>query len=152
MRVLIGVLVFALLSGCGLVRQKEAQDRFNVAMADVRAGVETCNQSFPKQQQTAVARARCIGDATAPIRPLVPFPDLLDQETANRNLLAERWQTGKITQAEFEAQFTQMHSQVVAEEQRRQLAGRSVNAQEAAAAAALSPTICNRVGSSTICY
>lgn len=148
----VAIIGLLMLAGCGLVRQKEAQDRFNSAMAEVRAGVETCNQAHPKQQQTAVARARCIGDATAPIRSLVPFPDLLDQETANRNLLAERWQAGKITQAEFEAQFTQMHSQVVAEEQRRQLAGRSVNAQEAAAAAALSPTICNRVGSSTICY
>jgi hypothetical protein len=91
---------------------------------------------------------------TAVYRPLSPFPDLFDQETAGRNMLAEKWQKGQITQAEYEFQFTQMHSELEAEGQRRNLAGRSVNAQEAAATAALlssGPTICNRIGRTTVC-
>lgn len=153
-RPIVGICMLIVLSGCGLARQKEAQDRANSAAAELRAGMDSCNNQFPKQQNTAVARAHCIAEATAPWRPLVPFPDLFDQDVANRNLLAERWQTGKITQAEYEAQFYQMHSQIVAEEQRRSLAGRSVNAQETAAAAAVlssGPVVCNRVGSTTIC-
>jgi hypothetical protein len=106
-------------------------------MAEISAGVEQCNQKFPKEQKTAVARARCLGEATAPYRTIYPYPDLYDQETAGRNMLAEKWQKGQITQAEYEFQFTQMHSQIEAEGQRRNLAGRSVNAQETAATAAL---------------
>jgi hypothetical protein len=154
-RPITGVCLFLLLSGCGMARQKEAQDRLNEALAQVRSATDACNLSFPRQQQsTAVARSQCIGQATLPLRPFVPFPDLFDQEAANRNLLAERWQGGKITIAEFDAQGAQMHSQIVAEEQRRQLAGRSVSAQETAAAAAVNasgPTVCTRSGNTTFC-
>jgi hypothetical protein len=154
MRVLvIGALCFALV-GCGLARQRERQELLATTTAQVKVDAENCNQTYPKSQKTAVVRAQCIAAATAPIRPLTNYPDLYDQETANRNMLAERWQTGKITQLEYEAQFSEMHSQIVAEEQRRNLANRSVNAQETAATAALlssGPTVCNRVGNTTIC-
>jgi hypothetical protein len=146
--VFVGLLV---LSGCGIARQQEAQDRLNKASADTHAATEACDQSFPKQQNLAVKRARCIADATAPMRQVIAYPDLYDQETANRNLLAERWQAGKITQAEYEAQFFQMHSQIMAEFQRRNLANRAIGAQELAASAAASPVICTHVGTSTIC-
>lgn len=158
MRVTAGILSLILLAGCGSssqrAAQEAAQDRYVAAFSEVHAAADNCNQKFQKLQSTAVARARCLGEATAPLRPFVAFPDLYDQETAGRNMLAERWQTGKISQAEYEAQFAQMHSQIASEEQRRQLAGRTVNAQEMAAAAALystGPVVCNRVGTSTIC-
>jgi hypothetical protein len=154
MRILGIVALCVALAGCALARQRERQELIAATTAQVKADVETCNQTYPKNQKTAVARAQCIGAATAPIRPLTNYPDLYDQETANRNVLAERWQTGKITQLEYEAQFTEMHSQIVGEEQRRNLANRSVNAQETAATAAMlssGPTVCNRVGNTTIC-
>lgn len=146
--------IFALLflTGCGLARQQEAQDRLSQTAAEAVASSARCDESFPKRQQkTAVARSHCLAEATAPLRPLFPYPDIYDQEISGRNLLSERWQAGKITEAEYEAQFYQMHSQATAERERRKLATRSVNAQEMAATAAASPVICNKVGTTTIC-
>lgn len=145
------ICISLLLSGCGLAARREAQERQSAVVEQVRDSVAACDQSFPKQQSTAVARARCLGEATAPIRPLVPYPDLYDQEVANRNALAEQVQAGKLSQVQYEAQFAQMHSATIAEEQRRNLSNRSVQAQEATAAAASSPVICNKIGNSTIC-
>jgi hypothetical protein len=130
------VALCAALAGCGLARQQEQKEAYDRALAQVKADVEVCNQTYPKMQKTALARAQCLGTATDTLRPLVNYPDLLDQEKTTRNVLAEQWQNGKITQMEYEAKFTEMHSQVVAEEQRRNLANRSVGAQESAAAAA----------------
>jgi hypothetical protein len=124
------------LAGCGLARQQEQKQAYDKAMAQVTADIEVCNQTYPKVQKTALARAQCLGSAVDTVRPHVTYPDLLDQEKTSRNALAEQWQNGKITQMEYEAKFNEMHSQVVAEEQRRNLANRSVGAQESAAAAA----------------
>jgi hypothetical protein len=151
MRFIVVAALCAALAGCGLARQQEAQQQRDAAVAGIKAGIEECNQRFPKEQKTAVVRSHCLADATAPYRSLWSFPDLYDQEASGRNMLAEKWQKGQITQAEYEFQFSQMHSQIESEGQRRNLAGRSVNAQEATAAAANSPTICNRVGNTTIC-
>lgn len=126
----------ATVAGCGLARQQERKEASERAIAQVKADVEVCNQTYPRAQKTALVRAQCLGAATEHLRPFVNYPDLLDQEKTGRNVLAEKWQNGKITQMEYEAQFTEMHSQIVAEEQRRNLANRSVGAQESAAAAA----------------
>jgi hypothetical protein len=133
----IGAIALAVtLGGCGLAMQAQQREAYQKALAQVQADVQTCNDTYPKVQKTAVVRAQCLGAATDTLRPLLPYPDLYDQEKANRNVLAEQWQTGKITQLQYEAQFTEMHSTIVAEEQRRNLANRSVGAQESAASAA----------------
>ena len=82
------------------------------------------------------------------------YPDLFDQSWAKAGVLAEQLQGHKLTRAEANAQMADVRSQITAEEQRRNLANRSVAAQETAATAALissGPTICNRVGNTTIC-
>ncbi|MGB9115157.1 hypothetical protein [Bradyrhizobium sp.] len=133
----IGVIALAAtLGGCGLVAQAQQREAYQKALAQVQAGVQICNDTYPKVQNTAVVRAQCIGAATDALRPLLTYPDLYDKEKADRNALAEQWQTGKITQLQYEAQFTEMHSTIVAEEQRRNLANRSVGAQESSASAA----------------
>jgi hypothetical protein len=79
----------------------------------------------------------------------VTHPDLFDQSWAKAALLAEQLQNHKLTRAEAMAQLTEVQSQITAEEQRRNLANRSVATQETAATPALissGPTICNRVG------
>ena len=88
------------------------------------------------------------------VRPFVTYPDLFDQTWAKAALLAEQVEARKMTRAEANAQLADIRSQVAAEEQRRNLANRSVAAQETVATAAListGPTVCNRVGNTTIC-
>ena len=54
------------------------------------------------------------------------YPDLMDQELANNLMLAEKLQRGKMTLIEMKAMKAQLHSQVVTEFQRRQLAKTAV--------------------------
>lgn len=147
--------ICAILGGCGLARQKEAQERYQTIISEVTLWVEDCRKRFPEGQKTALARSQCIGKATEGLKGISPYPDLIDQENANRDVLAEKWQKGQMTEVEYRAQFAQMHSQMEAERQRRQMLNRSVSAQESAAAAAWqasSPVTCTKLGNSTTCY
>jgi hypothetical protein len=154
MRILGIVVLCAALVGCGLSQQAQLEKQRTAVVSEATEAIAQCNETYKKVQATAVARAKCIGDASLRVRAFSSAPDLFDQEVAGRNALAEKWQKGQITQAEYEFQFTQLHSQLESEGQRRALATRSVNAQEATATAALmstGPVICNKVGTTTIC-
>ena len=73
----------------------------NDALADCRSG-------YSDQITQAVVRALCIIKATEQLRPLLPFPDLLDRENALRKSLGEQvWQ------------MTKFHAGIVTEEQAR---------------------------------
>jgi hypothetical protein len=84
----------------------------NDALADCRSG-------YPDQITQAVARAVCIIKATEQLRPLLPFPDLLDRENALRKSIAEQVQNGSISLLERNRQMTKFHAGIVAEEQAR---------------------------------
>lgn len=155
MRSLAVLICIFFLSGCGLAARAEREAQMKAALETAIAEKDRCNVAYPLEQKTAMARAKCMGGAANILKPFVPYADLVDQENATRTALAEQWQMGRITQAMFEQQFTQAHSQVVAEEQRRNLASRSVGAQESAAAAAwraASPVSCTRIGNTVNCY
>jgi len=64
-------------------------------------------------------RALCIIKATEQLRPLLPFPDLLDRENALRKSLAEQVQNGSVSLLERNRQMTKLHASVVTEEQAR---------------------------------
>jgi hypothetical protein len=51
------------------------------------------------------------------VRPLLPFPELLDEENALRKSLAEQVQGGKISLLERNLQIQKLHSKIVDEEQ-----------------------------------
>jgi len=78
-----------------------------------------CRSGYPDQITQAVARAACVIKATEPLRPLLPFPDLLDRETALRKSLAEQVQNGSISLLERNRQMTKLHAGIVVEEQAR---------------------------------
>ena len=84
----------------------------NDALADCRSG-------YSDQMTQAVVRALCIIKATEQLRPLLPFPDLLDRENALRKSLAEQVQTGSVSLLERNRQMTKFHAGIVAEEQAR---------------------------------
>jgi len=157
MRVFIVVALIGLtVSGCGLMRQREYQERVAALKQQSADAAQLCQTSFPVEDtKRAVARAQCLNDASLILRPIVPYPDLLDLNNANRMEIAEKSQKGQITRAQAVQEFTQLYSNLIAEEQRRLLANRSVNAQETAAVASVmasGPRSCTVIGNSVNCY
>jgi hypothetical protein len=124
-----------LLASCGLARMQERQEQMQTAIAAKDSGIAACKDQYPDENKDFVLRNKCFFAAAQVIRPFVTYPDLFDQTWAKAALLAEQLQAHKMTRAEANAQLTESQSQMVAEEQRRNLANRSVNAQESMAAA-----------------
>lgn len=154
MRIVLAVIAALILSGCGLYAQQKQKEAYQSAVQMAKDSLAECELQHPAGSKKYMAKAKCQNDATALVKPFMPYPDLVDQDMANRMLFAERLEQGKITLAEANAQLMQSHSQVVAEEQRRQLSGRAVSAQESAAAAAWrsNAVTCTTFGNSTSCY
>jgi hypothetical protein len=152
----LGIVTFCVaLAGCGLAARKERQEQMAAAVAAKDQGIVACKAQYPDENKDFVARNKCGYEAAQKIRPFVTYPDLFDQSWATSALLAEQLQTKKITRAEADLQMAQTRAQTTAEEQRRNLANRSVAAQESAAAAAWmasGPVTCNRIGNTTTCF
>lgn len=149
------VLISLSFAGCGASRQKQREAEIQKAKQMLADSTEECRRNFPDEIKQAISRASCINQAMLIIRPMLPYPDLLDQENATRLGLAEKVQTGKMTPIERDVQFSHLHSQLVAEEQRRNLASRSVSASESAAAAAWqasAPVSCTKIGNTVNCF
>jgi hypothetical protein len=140
-----GVALLVLLSlgvgGCvtgqsGLARQTEA------ATAACRAQALT----------SYVARAKCLNDAANIARPTSRNPDLFDLETASRLEIAIRVDKKEITPEQGALEYAKLEAQLTSEAQSRNLANRSVAAQEQVANAASAPVTCIHSGSVTNCF
>jgi hypothetical protein len=151
-RLLLVTALCAGLGGCGLAARKEREEAFAAAKARTQTALADCEAKYPQGSKQPVEKAQCMNAAFNILRPFVPYPDLMDQDMANRALLAEKVQQGKLSPAEATAEMTQRQSQIVAEEQRRGLANRAVSAQESAAAAAWKGTSCTRIGDTVNCF
>lgn len=136
MRVLGIAAICAVLSGCGLAARQERQEQMAAATAAMQRGFEDCKAQFPEGTKNMIDKNKCNATAALGIRPFTSYPDLFDKYWATRAVIAERVQAGKMTVAEANQEATQTQSDIAAEEQRRNLANRSVGAQESAAAAA----------------
>ena len=123
--------LLAVLTGCGISRQIELGESDPVP-ANLNDGLAECRNFYPDQITQAVARAACIIKATEILRPMLPFPELLDQENALRKSLAEQVQSGGISLLERNRQMTKFHTKLLAEEQER-LRARAAEAKSAAA-------------------
>ena len=156
MRIVWVVVLCGLLAGCGIARQREMQARNDALKEQSRIAMEDCNTKLPKgNPKTAIVRAQCVNDALVIMRPIFPYPDLLDLSMAHRLAVAERYQKGQITGPQANEELAQKNSELTAEEQRRLLANRSVGAQESMAAASImaaGPKTCTRIGNSVNCY
>lgn len=154
-RQVVGAIFLCLaVSGCANAARVEREEKAKAASAEFVSARSQCGSRYPSAKD-AVSRANCINDATQIIRQYLPYPDLLDQENAARLLISEQIAGGKITPAEGGVRFAKMHSDVVAEEQRRTLAGRAVSAQERTAAAAWrasDPVSCTKYGNTVSCF
>jgi hypothetical protein len=110
-RPLAALAVCMLLAACGAVRQA-IEEEVDPAPANLNDALTECRNAFPDQITQAVARAASVVKATELVRPLLPFPELLDQENALRKLLAEQVQSGKISLLERNIQIQKLHSKI----------------------------------------
>jgi hypothetical protein len=148
--------IASMLGGCGMIARHERQEAMAKAQADVQAANAQCDEQFPPgHPEHAVARAKCGMDAARPLRQFATSPDLFDNFWAHRVLIAEKVQAGKLTVAEANVQIADLQTQLTNQDQQRNLANRSVGAQETAANAAYRSTMpvsCTRTANTTTCY
>lgn len=116
------MLLCALLAACGISRQTGQQEATESAPFDLNDALAQCRDAYPDQITQAIARAGCVVKATEPLRAVLPFPDLLDQENALRKALAEQVEGRKLSLIERNRQISKFHSKILAEEQSRLLA------------------------------
>ncbi|MCA6122763.1 hypothetical protein J6500_12775 [Bradyrhizobium sp. WSM 1704] len=108
-----------LLATCGPARQAIEEQAAEPASASLNDALAECRNAFPDQIAQAVARASCVIKATELVRPLLPFPDLLDRENALRKSLAEQVQGGTVSLLERNIQIQKLHAQLLDEERSR---------------------------------
>src|ERR1700743_1429277 len=152
MRIVGIIMLAAMLAGCGLIARKQRQEQMAAAVAAKDQGISACKAQYPDENKEFVARNKCSAEAAKVLRPFSSYPDLFDQSWAASAVIAENLEAKKITRAQADLQIAQMRSQIMDEAQRRDLANRSVAAQESAAAAAWmasAPVTCNHVGNTT---
>jgi len=149
------VLICLLLSNCSTyIQQRQKAEAYEEALQQAQSAMATCDTKYPKGDKRYVEKTRCQNDATNIIRPFMPYPDLVDQDTAARMSLAEKLQAGKLTEAQANSQLTQTRAQINAEDQKRQVTDRSRSVQEEAEAKALraaAPVNCTSFGVVTNC-
>ena len=102
--------------------QQAQQNPAASVLSQIQAGNEECKRKYPDPIKQAMASATCENRNMELLRPQMVYPDLMDQELANNLMLAEKLQKGKMTLIEMKAVKAQLHSQIVTEFQRRQLA------------------------------
>jgi len=106
-------------------------------LSQIQSGNEECKRKYPDPVKQAMASATCENRNMELLRPQMVYPDLMDQELANNLMLAEKVQKGRMTLIEMKAVKAQLHSQIVTEFQRRQLAKMAAAPRPAAPAASV---------------
>jgi hypothetical protein len=128
----------ASLAACSVI-----QDRQQERMAELRHQVETekqdCDNLYPRDvpgPQKYSYRARCLNEVeTRLIRPLDPFPDLVDQRLAARKALAAELDAGRLSEAQANTRLAEKNAQIAAEERRRTARTSAISADATAALA-----------------
>lgn len=110
-----------------------ALDPADTALRNANEALAQCRYAYPDEIIQAVARAACVNKATELLRVMLPFPDLLDQESAMRKSLAEQVQARNLSLLERNRQIASFHSKMLTEEQSRLVANPSESAKVSAA-------------------
>ena len=139
------------------------QDRQQERLAELRRQVEAekqdCDNLYPRDvagPQRYSYRARCLNEVeTRLIRPLDPFPDLVDQRLAARKALAAELDAGRLSEAQANARLAEKNAQIAAEERRRTASTSAISADATAALAqqrtALGTT-CTNLDAAVSCF
>ena len=118
--------------------------------------IEECHRLYPNPRPV-LPRMKCIGDALVKVaRVAAQYGyknlDLDELLRAKMVLLAERYDAGKMTEAEFQAEKAQIASTHETQVLQRQNSQAMVVAAQQQAAAASGPVSCTRVGNTTTCF
>jgi hypothetical protein len=129
------LLIAALSVGSRQVQAQAQQNPPASVLSQIQAANEECKRKYPDPIKQAIAYTSCENRNMELLRPSMVYPDLMDQELANNLMLAEKVQKGKMTPIEMKAIKAQLHSQIVTEFQRRQLAKTAAASRPAAPSA-----------------
>lgn len=152
MRLMFVVALLATLPGCGAIQNYQNGQRLAEAKAQFDAAMSRCESGFPSAKPMT-PRAKCF--ATARIEYMEQVSnngDLVRQMNARMVALAERFDAGKVTTTQWEAE----HADIVVayETQVRQRGNEAAmaNAAVMSAYAANAPRSCTKVGNTVNCF
>ena len=90
------------LAGCGFIRDVQLTPEVSRANAQMAAAKIDCDAKFPPAPGHYLAHSRCVDAAQNwVLRPLMPYPDLLNLQQSNREALAARVDRGDLDPGEF---------------------------------------------------
>lgn len=128
-----------IVAGCAAVRSSNLEAATEAAQREVAKCPSAPRAEF----------ARCANEITnRTIKPLHPYPDLVDVVSTARLSLAVKVDRGEMSKEDADMQFAKLQSDVVGEVERRRLARRSVRAQESAGG----PVSCTTIGNTVTCF
>ena len=121
------IATFFACAGCGILTDPDEDQKAAMIATQVIKDVNRCNaDNAPGFAQSAVARTNCINQALSLLRPLYPYPDVLDFYLTNRRTTAEKFSSGRITLAKANEEFNEQRLKMISEERRRLPEGNSV--------------------------
>jgi hypothetical protein len=138
------VLIALLLGGCALVQRIEAEkqakelaERNAQLIEQTKAAAAECNTTFRKgNAKIEVDRVKCLNDALTISMPVYGgYQDLVGAYMADRLVIAEKVQSGKMTWAEGNAAIAQRWTEAMNAGEQRANARNAVGAQMAGAVA-----------------
>ena len=122
MRGICGALLCLMLVNCGSAQR-------NNLRSQMTAAVQECKTKFAGTHQ-AVEKEKCVNAAIVPALSTFRNPDLVQLLMAYRLAIAEQVDAGTLTEAQGNALIAEKKSQIVSEEQQRDLARQAAATQQ----------------------
>lgn len=95
------------------------------------AALARCDAQFPQQRAQAVLRQKCKNEAmNVHMMDGTRHPDLMTRRAATELVIAEKFQAGRISEAQATLEYSEAHTAMMTEFRKRELNERSVSAQE----------------------
>jgi hypothetical protein len=155
MRTVLTLLAAAWLAACSAMADRQ-QDRLAELRHQMEADKQDCDNLYPRDvagPQHYSHRVRCFNDVEAQLmRPLDPFPDLVDQRLAARKALAAELDAGRISEADANARLAAKTAEIAAEERRRTERTSSISAEATAALAKQRSALGTICGTANSCF
>jgi hypothetical protein len=151
------------LAGCDLAQQAKIREEAALPTKTLDAQIAECKRRYPDRHRKPVTpRIKCFNEADlnyhADLLYTVVNPqlDLVRSFTAQRLVIGERYDNGRLSQAEFDAEMASAevdyNSRVLQRQNEAEMIAAAQSQAAAARAAASSPTTCTRLGNSVTCY
>ena len=146
MRAIIFATCSIFLVGCSAVTPSPEQQARQDAIS---REIKSCLGNF----SYGLNRAKCINAIDEKyVRPGYPYPDLLAVIDTSRIAIAERFERKEISEAQAQAAYAKVRSEVAGEYNRRQGQNDALDMQRAALIMSSRPVTCTSFGATTNCF